>query len=91
MSQILLILLGIQNAESQDNIILLTIMKESLFKVGYWFYIKFLFFYKYILHKKRTKSLMPVSLIYRLRQIIELSLIAAAIGAMVWTSYKFLR
>ncbi len=66
-------------------------MKELFIRIKFWFYIKWLFIYKKILHKKRTNTMVPVSFVLRIRQIGEFVILVGAIALMFFIAQKFLR
>jgi len=66
-------------------------MRELLIKIQFWFYIKWLFFYKKILHKKRTKTIISNTFLLRLRQIGEVAILLGVIGLLFFVSTQFFR
>ncbi|HPG30000.1 MAG TPA: hypothetical protein PLQ81_04385 [bacterium] len=66
-------------------------MKQLLGKILFWFYLKWLFFYKMLLHKKRTKTLVSNAFLLRAYQTFELLIVVGTIGMMILIAFKFLK
>ncbi len=66
-------------------------MKQLFGKLTFWFYIKWLFFYKMLLHKKRTKTFISNAFLIRAYQVFEFLFVVGIIGLMVLIAFKFLK
>jgi hypothetical protein len=66
-------------------------MIKIFYKIYFYFYYKWFFFYKHILHKKRTKTIISNKFLIKLYQITEVIILISAIGLMLFIAKKFLR